>query len=206
MKTHQKMIDAKALPDGPQRMIQFEVAARCLSELGYRAIGLDHFARPGDELSLAADEGRLKRNFQGYTTDECRTLLGFGVSAIGSLPGGYVQNETAIGAYGRAIKAGTLPIVRGIELTDDDRLRRAVIEQLMCGQEADLKALAAAFKSNETFASERAALAPMIDDGLAKLKDSVVHITDKGRPLMRTVAAVFDQYLQTGKARHSRAV
>jgi len=206
MKTHQKMIDTGALPDGPERMVQVETAARGLTGLGYRAIGLDHFALAGDPLSLALDEGRLRRNFQGYTIDEGQTLLGFGASAIGNLPGGYVQNETALGAYGRAVKAGRLPIVRGIELTDDDRLRRAVIERLMCGLEADLKALAAEFGLNETFAPEQAALAPMIDDGLAELRGGVVHITDKGRPLMRMVTAVFDRYLQTGADRHSRAV
>ena len=133
-------------------------------------------------------------------------MLGFGVSAIGSLPQGYVQNETGNGAYGRAIEAGTLPIARGIELTDDDRLRRAVIERLMCGLEADLKALAANFGMDETFAPEQAALAEMVGDGLAEIKDGVLRITDEGRPLMRTIAAVFDRYLQTGAGRHSRAV
>ncbi|NQV84854.1 MAG: oxygen-independent coproporphyrinogen III oxidase [Rhodospirillales bacterium] len=206
MKHHQKMIDTDALADGPGRMAQFEVAAQRLSALGYQAIGLDHFARPDDALSLAADEGRLRRNFQGYTTDEGQTLLGFGVSAIGSLTGGYVQNETAIGAYGRAVNAGRLPIVRGIEMTKDDRLRRAIIEQLMCGQDADLKALTAQFGMVETFAAEQVALAPLIDDGLAEFKAGVVRITEKGRPLMRMVAAVFDRYLETGAGRHSRAV
>ncbi len=206
MKSHQKMIDAKALPDGPERMAQFEVAARRLSDLGYRAIGLDHFATAGDALSTALDEGRLRRNFQGYTTDEGQTLLGFGASAIGCLPKGYVQNETAFGAYGRAVNAGHLPIAHGIELTADDRLRHSIINRLMCGLKADLKALSVEFGSEETFAPERSALKPMIDDGLAEIKDGVVHITDRGRPFMRTVCAVFDRYLQTGVARHSRAV
>ncbi|MBC8339071.1 MAG: oxygen-independent coproporphyrinogen III oxidase [Alphaproteobacteria bacterium] len=206
MKTHQKLIDTDALAGGPERMAQAETATRELIGLGYRAIGLDHFALADDPLSIALDEGSLKRNFQGYTTDEGQTLLGFGVSAIGSLPQGYVQNETGNGAYGRAIEAGTLPIARGIELTDDDRLRRAVIERLMCGLEADLKALAANFGMDETFAPEQAALAEMVGDGLAEIKDGVLRITDEGRPLMRTIAAVFDRYLQTGAGRHSRAV
>ncbi|MBT3307057.1 MAG: oxygen-independent coproporphyrinogen III oxidase [Alphaproteobacteria bacterium] len=206
MKSHQKMINTDALADGPERMAQVEAAAEHLTELGYRAIGLDHFALPDDALSLAADDNRLKRNFQGYTTDEGQTLLGFGVSAIGSLAGGYVQNETANGAYGRAVNSGRLPIVRGIELTNDDRLRRAIIEQLMCGQAADLNALAEDYGIVEPFAAEHAALAPLINDGLAELNDGVVHITKKGRPLMRMVAAVFDRYLATGEGRHSRAV
>jgi len=206
MKKHQKLIDAGALPDGPERMAQHKMAAHRLDELGYRSIGLDHFALPGDTLSIALDEGRLRRNFQGYTTDESKTLLGFGTSAIGCLPKGYVQNLTALDAYGRAVNAGQFPIAHGIELTRDDRLRRAVINLLMCGLNADLKALAVEFGSEETFAPEQAALMPMINDGLVEIKDGMVQITVKGRPLMRTVCAVFDQYLQTGAARHSRVV
>ncbi len=206
MKSHQKMIDEDALPGGPERMAQIRAAAERLGELGYRAIGLDHFAKSDDALSIALDEGRLRRNFQGYTTDEALTLIGFGASAIGNLPQGYVQNDASSRGYGRSIKNGKLSVVRGIELTADDRLRRAVIERLMCGLEADLGGMAAEYGLEETFAPELKALEPMAADGLVIVTENRIHITDEGRPLMRAVAAVFDRYLETGAAKHSRAV
>ncbi|MFQ5763896.1 MAG: oxygen-independent coproporphyrinogen III oxidase [Rhodospirillales bacterium] len=206
LKAHQRLIDEDALPDGPQRMAQMAAAAERLAGLGYRAIGLDHFAREGDSLARALDEGRLRRNFQGYTTDRARVLLGFGASAIGSLRDGYVQNEVPIRAYARAIETGRLACVRGVELSDDDRLRRAVIERLMCGLEVDLRAEARRFGSSERFAAELAGLAPLAADGLVAIGDGRVRVTEAGRPWMRTVAARFDRYLERGVARHSRAV
>ncbi|HEY4635060.1 MAG TPA: coproporphyrinogen III oxidase, partial [Rhodospirillales bacterium] len=181
-------------------------AAARLVEHGYRRIGLDHFARPGDALAKAVDDGKLRRNFQGYTTDRAEYLLGFGASAIGSLPQGYVQNEVPFAAYGRAIKAGRLATVRGLELSADDRLRRDVIERLMCGLEVDLEATAAAHGTVEPFAAELARLAAMAADGVIELTGTRVRISEVGRPWMRTVAAVFDRYLEAGKARHSLAV
>jgi oxygen-independent coproporphyrinogen-3 oxidase len=206
IKPHQRMIDEESLPDASERFGHFTAAAERLNELGYRSIGLDHFAREDDALTLALDEGRLRRNFQGYTTDGADVLLGFGASSIGSLNEGYVQNSVSLGEYKRRIREGCLAVVRGIELTADDRLRRAVIERLMCGYEADLPAMAAAAESDEAFGPEHAALATMEADGLVALKDGRVSITEQGRPWMRTVAAVFDRYLETGEARHSRAV
>ena len=206
MKTHQRMIDEAALPGGPERLAQAEAAAARLVEHGYRRIGLDHFARPGDALAKAVDDGKLRRNFQGYTTDRAEYLLGFGASAIGSLPQGYVQNEVPFAAYGRAIKAGRLATVRGLELSADDRLRRDVIERLMCGLEVDLEATAAAHGTVEPFAAELARLAAMAANGVVELTGPRVRISEVGRPWMRTVAAVFDRYLEAGKARHSLAV
>ncbi|NQU60375.1 MAG: oxygen-independent coproporphyrinogen III oxidase [Rhodospirillales bacterium] len=206
MKSHQKMIDEDQLPDGPERMAQAQAAATRLNELGFLSIGLDHFARPDDALVRALDGGRLNRNFQGYTTDQANVLLGFGASAIGSLGPGYVQNAAPMGDYSRAVVAGKLPIVRGIALTPDDKLRRAVIEQLMCGMSVDLDETAAHFGASEKFQSELNTLGLMAWDGLVEIKDRRIHITPEGRPWMRTIAAVFDRYLETGEARHSRAV
>ena len=206
MKAHQRMIDEDRLPPGPERLAQALAAGRRLGEHGYRAIGLDHFARPADALARALDEGRLRRNFQGYTTDRASVLLGFGASAIGSLGEGYVQNQVPFADYGRAIRKGRLAVARGIQLTADDRLRRAVIERLMCGLAADLEEIAAGFGLDETFAPELAALKPLAEDGLVDVRGSHVRITERGRPWMRTIAAQFDRYLETGKARHSRAV
>ena len=206
MKIHQRLIDEAALPGGPERMSQAMAAAKRLAEHGYRPIGLDHFARPGDALAVALDEGRLRRNFQGYTTDRAATLLGFGASAIGSMAEGYVQNAAPLGEYARAIRQGRFAVVRGIELTADDRLRRALIEGLMCGLEVDLEATAGRFGVAESFSTELAALVPMVSDGLVEVKGGRIRVTAKGQPWMRTVAAQFDRYLEPGEARHSRAV
>ncbi len=206
MKPHQRMIDEDALPDGPERMAQAKAAARRLGEHGYRAIGLDHFALPGDDLARALDEGRLRRNFQGYTTDRASILLGFGASAVGALGQGYVQNAAPLGDYGRAIRKGRLATVRGIELTKDDRLRRTVIERLMCGLPVNLDEMTSGFDMAEDFQTELDSLALMAWDGIVEIKDRRIRITEEGRPWMRTVAARFDRYLESGEARHSRAV
>jgi oxygen-independent coproporphyrinogen-3 oxidase len=207
MKTHQRMIDESALPDGHARYEQAEAAAARLVSHGYRRIGLDHFARADDPMSRALDEGTLHRNFQGYTTDEAKVLLGFGASSIGALPQGYVQNAVPFRAYGEAVEGGRLAVTRGVELDDDDRLRRDIIERLMCDMAVDLAAAGAAYGVDPaSFADELAALGPLVADGIAEVEGTTVRITEEGRPLMRTVCAVFDKYLGTGAARHSRAV
>ena len=141
-KKHQRLIDEQTLPDTTERHAQAEAIAEALVAAGYRRIGLDHFARPEDELSLAAENGRLHRNFQGYTTDACRTLIGLGASAIGRTAEGYVQNEVAIGQYAQRVASGQLATSKGYRLTREDRLRADVIERLMCDFEADLDGLA----------------------------------------------------------------
>ncbi len=207
MKTHQKMIPEEALPDGAGRFEQSEAAAARLVENGYRRIGLDHFALPADAMSKALDQGRLHRNFQGYTTDQAQALIGFGASSIGALPQGYVQNAVPLRAWADAVRHGRPAVDKGIALTDEDRLRRSVIERLMCDLSVDLAAEAGRFgRSAAHFAAELAELEPMIADGLVTVDGDRIDITKTGQPLMRTVCAVFDTYLATGAARHSRAV
>ncbi|WP_207478156.1 oxygen-independent coproporphyrinogen III oxidase [Arenibaculum pallidiluteum] len=207
MKTHQRLIDEKALADSRGRWLQFDMIARTLSEGGYEQIGLDHFALPQDPLALAQRAGRLHRNFQGYTTDEAGTLLGFGASAIGSLPQGYVQNDPAHERYGRAVAAGRPAVTKGLRLSPDDRLRREVIERLMCNLTVDLAEVAAAHgTSADVFAEDVARLAPLVEDGIAGIEGSRVFVEDAMRPLVRLAAAVFDAYLDRGAARHSLAV
>lgn len=207
MKSHQKMIPEDALPDAEQRFEQAEAAAARLAMHGYRRIGLDHFALADDPMTTALDEGRLRRNFQGYTTDPAKALIGFGASSIGALPEGYVQNAAPLRHYADAVANGRLPVVKGVALMDEDRMRRDIIERLMCDLHVDLDDVAGRHgKAASHFAGELAALAPMVRDGLAEIEGPVVHITEFGRPLMRTVCAVFDQYLETGVARHSKAV
>jgi oxygen-independent coproporphyrinogen-3 oxidase len=200
MKRHQRMIDESALPGALARAAQFEAASARLEDAGYLAIGLDHFALPSDSLALALRQGRLRRNFQGYTADTAPVLLACGASAIGSLPQGYVQNAVPVPAYRDAIRAGRLATARGIALADDDRARRSVIERLMCELAVDLNG------STARFGAELEALEPFVADGLVHVRDGVIRIRPEGRALVRTVCAVFDAYLDRGAARHSRAV
>jgi oxygen-independent coproporphyrinogen-3 oxidase len=205
MKRHQALLPEEAMPDAIGRVEQSTAAAAALIEAGYVQIGIDHFAKPGDPLVLRQREGRLHRNFQGYTTDEATALIGFGTSSIGSLPQGYVQNAPSTVAYREAIMNGRLATVRGVALTDDDRLRRSIIERLMCDFSVDLERLASD-DARPDFESELAALDELARDGLVKRDGLFIEIPEDSRLLVRNVCAAFDRYLESGAARHSRAV
>lgn len=207
MKTHQKLIDASVLPSPELRWRQFTLGTARLLEHGFVAVGLDHFARPDDGLALALRAGRLNRNFQGYTTDDAPVLLGLGASAIGALPDGYVQNLSPLKEYARAVRDGRLPIARGCALTSDDRLRRHVIQSLMCNLAVDLEDAIRMFDAKAvSFAAEVVALQPYAEDGLVVIDGCRLRVTETGRPFVRLVAAVFDTYLSPDYSRHSRAV
>lgn len=205
MKRHQALLPEEAMPDAIQRVEQNSAAAAALIEAGYVQIGLDHFAKPTDPMVVKQREGRLHRNFQGYTTDEATALIGFGTSAIGSLPQGYVQNASSTVAYREAITKDQLATVRGIGLTDDDRLRRSIIERLMCDFSVDLGRIASA-ENQPSFAAELAAIDEMARYGLVKRSGLSIEIPEDSRLLVRTVCAAFDRYLDSSAARHSRAV
>ena len=202
-KTHQKLIDDAALPGLSERLEQAEVAAETLTSMGYEAVGLDHFALPDDELCVAQRERRLHRNFQGYTTDDADALIGLGASAIGRLPQGFVQNAPDLGGYSRAVAAGRLPIVKGLTLSDDDRVRGDIIERLMCDFELDLDAVPGGAAH---FATELEALRPLAAEGLLRIEGNRIAVTTSGRPFVRIAAAAFDTYLATSQKRHSVAV
>lgn len=207
MKSHQRLIDEAALPCPAERLKQAAAAAQTLTDAGYVAIGLDHFALPDDPLARRAADGGLRRNFQGYTDDDADALIGVGASAISSLPQGYAQNHAATRDYQRSVEAGRLPIARGIAVNDDDRLRRAVIERLMCDYRADLRGLAMAHDADPAgFADELARLRAFEEDGLVTIDGEVVTVAPEARAYVRSVCAVFDKYLSTGKGRHSLAV
>ena len=207
MKRHQRLIDAEALPGPAGRLRLYTAAARRLEALGYRAIGLDHFARPESALARAAAGGRLRRNFQGYTSDDAAALLGLGASGISSLPGGIAQNATAPLDYRRAIDAGRLATARGVARTADDRLRAEIIERLMCDLRVDLAAVCARHGSDPAaLAPELARLDRFVDDGLAVTDGTCVTVTRSGRPLVRAIGAVFDRYLNTGRMAHAPAI
>jgi oxygen-independent coproporphyrinogen-3 oxidase len=202
MKKNQRLIDATLLPGHQERLAQARVAARVLTSHGYRAIGFDHFADPSDELSHAAQRGTLRRNFQGYTTDQAEALIGFGASAISRTPYGYAQNAADIAGYTRAIAGGQLPVVKGVELTDDDRLRAKVIERLLCDFTIDLDALA----PSGIFDDEICALTPFVDAGFVDIQGGRITVLESGRSFARLVAAAFDAYLPANRTRHSAAV
>lgn len=210
MKKHQKMIDTAALPGAEERLAQAEMAEHVLLLRGYRAVGMDHFALPDDPLFRYAGDGRLHRNFQGYTTDQAEVLLGLGVSSIGTLPHGYVQNEKDLVAYAKALRAGRLPVARGIGLTPEDRLRRDVIQSLMCGFSVDLRAQAVAHgRPGFDFADSLERLVPLADEGLAAVEGSKVRVTEEGKRAVRLIASCFDAYLRGqggADARYSKAI
>ncbi len=207
MKRHQRMIDEDALPDASARMAQADAAADRLVAHGYRRIGMDHFARPDDPMARALDEGRLYRNFQGYTTDGADALIGLGVSSISALPAGYAQNTDDLKRYREHIDTDRLPIARGVALSDDDRLRRAIIERLMCDHTVDLAALCAHFACpGSVIAGAHDALRELVDDGLVEVDAETIRVTAAGAPFIRSIAACFDAYLQPDTQRHAQAI
>ena len=207
MKRHQSLLPESALPTAMERFAQRQAVEDVIVAHGYTTIGLDHFARPEDGLATAADQARLKRNFQGYTADDAPVLLGIGASSIGCLPQGYVQNQHTVPMWRTAVRNGTLPVARGIALTPEDRLRRAVIEEIMCRSAVDLRVVAAAHDADPaSLMSAAPALQDLARDGLIEWDGYQVVVTQAGRPFVRSVAATFDTYLQAGQARHSAAV
>lgn len=207
MKKHQRLIPTDLLPDTLERYRQSELAANMLVDAGFTRIGLDHFAAPDDNMTKAVQDGSLRRNFQGYTTDTSDTMLGFGASSIGNMPQGYVQNTSAVAEYARSVANNALPIARGLKVSDEDKLLRDAINTLMCDLRLDVGALCEQHNevlSRLDYVFER--LADPLDDGLMTLSDRTIQVTEAGRPLVRVIAAAFDEYLVHAKARHSVAI
>ena len=207
VKTHQRMIDTAALPDPAERFVQAQLAGRRLVGGGYQAIGIDHFALPADGLAAAARNGTLHRNFQGYTTDACDTMIGLGASSIGRFPGGYVQNVVPTGVYRDTVAAGRLPAMRGRALSRDDSIRGHIIERLMCDFRLDLDGFLEAFgEEARPYIREAGELARRDTDALVRLDRHGFEMRPEARPLARIVASWFDAYRDVGAARYSQAV
>ena len=207
MAKNQRMIDEAALPGAEERAGQARSSAQALINGGYVPIGIDHFALPHDPLAIAAREGRMHRNFQGYTDDEARALIGFGATSIGRTPFGYVQNQSETGAWARAIEAGHLPVAKGHAMSVDDCLRAYVIERIMCDGAIDLEAAAAFFEvAPDWYLPEVEQLDILERDGLLTREGAKLTLTPAGAGLARVVAATFDTYLLRDRARHSVAV
>ena len=204
MARRQQLIPSDALPGPEERLRLFETARRLFLWDGYDEIGIDHFARPEDRLAIAAHDGRLRRNFQGYTDDTAPILVGLGASSISRFPQGYAQNAPATSQHIRAVRDGRFSTMRGHAFTAEDRLRGRIIEALMCDfhvATAELTAMGAdpAWLA-ERFAACEAAFPGMVESSAAGLA-----IPERGRPLTRMIARSFDAY-DGAKARHSAAI
>jgi oxygen-independent coproporphyrinogen-3 oxidase len=199
----QRRIREEDLPSAETKLQILTLAIGRLTRAGYLYIGMDHFAKPDDELAVAQRQGRLQRNFQGYSTHAESDLLGFGISAIGRVGPTYYQNLKSLDEYYAALDDGRLPVWRGIELTQDDLLRRAVIQALTCHFRVSIEALEIRYlvDFHRYFAAELEMLKPLADDGLVEVGPDWIAVTPKGRLLVRAVCMVFDKYLQARRER-----
>jgi len=206
----QRRIAEAELPGAEAKLQILSLAIGRLTRAGYLYIGMDHFARPDDELALAQAQGRLQRNFQGYSTRRGSDLIGLGVSAIGSVGPTYYQNEKRIEDWEAALDAGRLPVARGIELTPDDLVRRAVIQALACHFRLSMESieLAHLIDFERYFAEELKDLQRLEADGLVERRGDWILVTAKGRLLVRVVCGVFDRYLRerAERAQYSKVI
>ncbi len=206
-KKHQQMIRDADLPGAGERFDQARAIGAILARAGYRAIGLDHFALPDDAMARAAEQGVLRRNFQGYTVDPADALIGFGASAISALPQGYVQNVRDIKSWSERIAGSHCAVERGLVLTADDRMRAHIIERLMCDLAVDAHAIARVHGFDPAVLDGAfARLRPLQADGLVEVRGHRVSVPERHRPFLRTVAAAFDAYFVEAGGRHARAV
>ncbi|MCP3914836.1 MAG: oxygen-independent coproporphyrinogen III oxidase [bacterium] len=198
MKKHQTAMDEDAIPEAGAKIGIFLDALEAFQSAGYRHIGLDHFALPDDELSVAASKGELQRNFMGYTTRRGTDMVSLGSSAIGEVDGCFFQNDPNERQYNERIDEHGFASIRGHEMSVDDRLRRDVILSLMCNGLIDKRAIGGTYglDFDATFAGELGELAPMVADGLVELDADVVRLTAMGQLFMRNVALPFDRYFR----------
>jgi oxygen-independent coproporphyrinogen-3 oxidase len=206
----QRRIEVAEVPSPAEKLAILALAIEKLGAAGYAYIGMDHFAKPGDELARAQAAGRLHRNFQGYTTRPECDLLAFGISAIGKVGRAYAANVKTLDEYYAILDRGVLPVKRGYELTDDDIVRRDAIARLMCDfvlRPADIEARHG-IRFAEYFDLEVAALAPLAADGLVEVTPDAIRVTPKGRLLVRPVAMLFDRHLREAaeEKRYSRVI
>ncbi|EGZ48194.1 oxygen-independent coproporphyrinogen III oxidase [Neisseria wadsworthii] len=206
----QRRIDTDAVPDSEEKLDILQYAVQTLTARGYEFIGMDHFAKPTDELTIALHEGRLQRNFQGYSTHADCDLIAIGVSSIGKIGSIYAQNEKDIDAYYAALDANRLPIMRGYQLTQDDILRRQIIQDLMCRFSLDFSEYQEQFgiQFEEYFEQELQDLNQMAQLGLLHLDTGSLTVSPKGRFLIRNIAMIFDYHLRhrETKVRYSQTV
>ncbi|MEP7026992.1 MAG: oxygen-independent coproporphyrinogen III oxidase [Candidatus Eisenbacteria bacterium] len=205
IKGHMRHLPPESLPDAGLKLDLLALAIEAFTGAGYRAIGMDHFALPEDELAQAADAGTLSRNFMGYTVQSARDMVAVGISAIGDVQGAFVQNLKKLTTYTSAIDQGRFPVERGYALTPDDELRRHVITEIMCNARLDTAAVERRFARSfaGTFApelEELTAAGGLVEDGLVTLSPGWIRLTPLGRRFVRNVAMVFDRHLRESAA------
>ncbi len=197
----QRRIDEASLPTAAEKLNILEHSINKLLAAGYVFIGMDHFAKPSDELTIAQQQGKLYRNFQGYSTQADCDLIGFGITSIGYVGGGFFQNAKEMEKYDAEVNKGEFPVFRGYILSDEDHLRRQVIMRLMCDFSLEYaqfeQEFAIDFKAH--FADGLADLTEMESDDLLELRDDGLTVLPAGRLLIRNIAMVFDEYLQKKK-------
>ena len=200
----QRRIVSAELPNGAAKVDMLSRSLDAFNAAGYACVGMDHFALPGDSLAVAKRQGRLHRNFQGYSTQADGDLIAFGVSAIGRVGATYSQNAKTLDEYYDHLDQGGLPVVRGLALSRDDLVRRAVIMAMMCQGEIQFESIENAFLMNfkSYFATELGALGELASQGLVVVSDSGLKVTSRGWFFVRAVAMVFDRYLQTDQNRN----
>ncbi len=194
----QRRINEVELPSAEAKLDILQQSIEALTQAGYEYIGMDHFAKPDDELAIAQAEGSLHRNFQGYTTHAECDLIAIGVSSISSISNSYSQNEKILDGYYAAIDAGRLPIIRGLSLTADDVIRRTVIQQLSCHFALEFQTIEQQYDIEFTkyFAKELEELKAMEEDSLLALSSDDIQVTPAGRMLIRNICMVFDEHLR----------
>ena len=206
----QRRIKAEELPSADDKLRILKLAIRRLTDAGYVYIGMDHFAKPDDELAVAQLQGRLHRNFQGYSTHADTDLLAFGVSAIGKVGPCYSQNYRTLDEYYDHLDRDELPVMRGLELTADDLLRRSVIQALMCHFELSIESIEIAhlIDFRKYFAAELSELDEMVEAGMVEITPQWLSVLPRGRMLVRAIAMVFDKYLRHDRerTRYSRII
>jgi oxygen-independent coproporphyrinogen-3 oxidase len=213
LKPVQKRMPQEAMPNAAEKLKILQTTIAQLTQNGYVFIGMDHFAKPNDELAIAQQAGELHRNFQGYTTKPESDLLGFGITSISMLQDVYVQNHKRLKDFYRAIDAGELPIAQGVQLTRDDLIRRTAIMELMCQFQLSMPDLESKYHLgfdldfNDYFESELTLLDALEADGLLRRWGDGIEVTSIGRLLIRNIASVFDTYLrQKSSQRFSQSV
>lgn len=207
MKPHQKLIPSETLPDAAARAAMAALVSERLVGGGYVRVGLDHYARPGDKLAHAVADQRLQRNFQGYVADDSPWVVGIGASAISCLPGGFSQNVSDPAEYMATMERGGFATVRGIAVGSEDRLRGDIISQLMCQYAADVDAACRKYGAEtDAFLAEIGGLGPLVRDGLVSIDGGCLAVTERGRPLVRSVCAAFDRYYTGVEGRHARGI
>lgn len=207
MKPRQALIDVETLPGAAQRAAMADLVSDRLAGAGYVKLGLDHYAKPGDALALAATQRRLRRNFQGYVAERSPWVVGVGASAISCLPRGFAQNASKTVDYMVGIERMGSATARGIAWSATDRLRGDVISELMCHFDVDLAEVCERHGvALQSLLDDVPALEPLIDDGVVLREGPRLVLTERGRPLVRSVCAAFDRHYTGAEGRHARGI